>query len=118
MQGVTGTDVAKEASDIILTDDNFTSIVKAVMWGRNVYDSIAKFLQFQLTVNSVAVTVAFIGACILEVGVYKHGHLVEENRFARGRHDLNKWHRLDPQSHKQTHWVTSLFGSVFRSAFR
>jgi len=74
VQGVTGTDVAKEASDIILTDDNFTSIVKAVMWGRNVYDSIAKFLQFQLTVNSVAVTVAFIGACILEVGVYKHGH--------------------------------------------
>ena len=66
-QGVTGTDVAKEASDIILTDDNFTSIVKAVMWGRNVYDSIAKFLQFQLTVNAVAVTVAFIGACIIEV---------------------------------------------------
>jgi len=66
-QGVTGTDVAKEASDIILTDDNFTSIVKAVMWGRNVYDSIAKFLQFQLTVNAVAVTVAFLGACIIEV---------------------------------------------------
>ncbi|GMT07576.1 hypothetical protein PENTCL1PPCAC_29750, partial [Pristionchus entomophagus] len=44
--GIAGTDVAKEASDIILTDDNFTSIVKAVMWGRNVYDSIAKFLQF------------------------------------------------------------------------
>merc|ERR1719500_2214303 len=60
--GIAGTDVAKEASDIILTDDNFTSIVKAVMWGRNVYDSIAKFLQFQLTVNVVAVVVAFIGA--------------------------------------------------------
>ncbi|KAK0399648.1 hypothetical protein QR680_003144 [Steinernema hermaphroditum] len=57
--GIAGTDVAKEASDIILTDDNFTSIVKAVMWGRNVYDSIAKFLQFQLTVNVVAVVVAF-----------------------------------------------------------
>lgn len=55
--------MAKESSDIILTDDNFTSIVKAVMWGRNVYDSIAKFLQFQLTVNVVAVTIAFIGAC-------------------------------------------------------
>jgi P-type E1-E2 ATPase len=38
--GIAGTDVAKEASDIILTDDNFTSIVKAVMWGRNVYDSV------------------------------------------------------------------------------
>uniref|UniRef100_A0A673LVK2 Calcium-transporting ATPase n=1 Tax=Sinocyclocheilus rhinocerous TaxID=307959 RepID=A0A673LVK2_9TELE len=64
--GIAGTDVAKEASDIILTDDNFSSIVKAVMWGRNVYDSISKFLQFQLTVNVVAVTVAFTGACITQ----------------------------------------------------
>lgn len=64
--GIAGTDVAKEASDIILTDDNFTSIVKAVMWGRNVYDSISKFLQFQLTVNVVAVVVAFSGACITQ----------------------------------------------------
>ena len=54
------------ASDIILTDDNFSSIVKAVMWGRNVYDSIAKFLQFQLTVNVVAVIAAFIGACVIQ----------------------------------------------------
>ena len=36
------------------------------MWGRNVYDSIAKFLQFQLTVNVVAVIVAFIGACAIQ----------------------------------------------------
>nr|XP_041632657.1 plasma membrane calcium-transporting ATPase 2-like isoform X7 [Drosophila kikkawai] len=64
--GIAGTDVAKEASDIILTDDNFSSIVKAVMWGRNVYDSIAKFLQFQLTVNVVAVIVVFIGACAVQ----------------------------------------------------
>ena len=70
--------MAKEASDIILTDDNFTSIVKAVMWGRNVYDSIAKFLQFQLTVNVVAVTVAFLGACIIKVTfalVYRCGSI-------------------------------------------
>nr|XP_057910516.1 plasma membrane calcium-transporting ATPase 2 isoform X1 [Doryrhamphus excisus]XP_057910517.1 plasma membrane calcium-transporting ATPase 2 isoform X1 [Doryrhamphus excisus]XP_057910518.1 plasma membrane calcium-transporting ATPase 2 isoform X1 [Doryrhamphus excisus] len=64
--GIAGTDVAKEASDIILTDDNFSSIVKAVMWGRNVYDSISKFLQFQLTVNVVAVIVAFTGACVTQ----------------------------------------------------
>uniref|UniRef100_A0A8C1UXI1 Calcium-transporting ATPase n=1 Tax=Cyprinus carpio TaxID=7962 RepID=A0A8C1UXI1_CYPCA len=64
--GIAGTDVAKEASDIILTDDNFSSIVKAVMWGRNVYDSISKFLQFQLTVNVVAVIVAFTGARITQ----------------------------------------------------
>jgi Ca2+-transporting ATPase len=60
--GISGTDVAKDASDIILLDDNFSSIEKAVLWGRNVYDSIRKFLQFQLTVNIVAVLVAFIGA--------------------------------------------------------
>lgn len=64
--GIAGTDVAKEASDIILTDDNFSSIVKAVMWGRNVYDSISKFLQFQLTVNVVAVILAFTGACVMQ----------------------------------------------------
>lgn len=72
-QGIAGTDVAKEASDIILTDDNFSSIVKAVMWGRNVYDSISKFLQFQLTVNVVAVIVAFTGACITQVGPPRGG---------------------------------------------
>lgn len=70
-QGIAGTDVAKEASDIILTDDNFSSIVKAVLWGRNVYDSIAKFLQFQLTVNVVAVIVAFTGACAVSMSPLK-----------------------------------------------
>ena len=44
--GITGTDVAKQACDIILLDDNFASIIKACMWGRNIYDSIRKFLQF------------------------------------------------------------------------
>lgn len=63
--GIAGTEVAKEASDIILTDDNFTSIVRAIVWGRNIYDSIAKFLQFQLTVNVVAITVAMSSALLL-----------------------------------------------------
>ncbi|KAI1710590.1 e1-E2 ATPase domain-containing protein [Ditylenchus destructor] len=74
--GIAGTDVAKEASDIILTDDNFTSIVKAVMWGRNVYDSISKFLQFQLTVNVVAVLTAFIGACVIADSPLKAVHML------------------------------------------
>ncbi|KAE9293090.1 Plasma membrane calcium-transporting ATPase 4 [Phytophthora rubi] len=64
--GISGTAVAKDASDIILMDDNFNSIVNAIKWGRNVYDSIAKFLQFQLTVNVVAISLAFIGAVVLE----------------------------------------------------
>jgi len=44
--GIAGTEVARESADIILLDDNFKSIVKAVLWGRNIYDSIKKFLQF------------------------------------------------------------------------
>jgi len=49
-----GTQVAKEAADIIITDNNFATIVTACKWGRNIYESIRKFLQFQLTVNVVA----------------------------------------------------------------
>jgi len=59
---IAGTEVAKEASDIILMDDNFTSIVKALMWGRMVNDAVRKFLQFQITVNITAVLLAFISA--------------------------------------------------------
>jgi calcium-translocating P-type ATPase len=60
--GIAGTEIAKEASDIIILDDNFVSIVRSCMWGRNVYDNIRKFLQFQLTINAVALVLAFIGA--------------------------------------------------------
>lgn len=60
--GITGTEVAKEASAIILMDDNFASIVKAMMWGRAVNDAVKKFLQFQVTVNLTAVLLTFITA--------------------------------------------------------
>eukprot|EP00591_Stephanopyxis_turris_P012974 CAMPEP_0195528096 /NCGR_PEP_ID=MMETSP0794_2-20130614/30084_1 /TAXON_ID=515487 /ORGANISM="Stephanopyxis turris, Strain CCMP 815" /LENGTH=1188 /DNA_ID=CAMNT_0040659157 /DNA_START=69 /DNA_END=3632 /DNA_ORIENTATION=+ len=60
--GISGTQIAKDAADIILLDDNFASIVTAAKWGRNVYASIQKFLQFQLTVNIAAVTIALTGA--------------------------------------------------------
>lgn len=49
-------------SDVVILDDKFGSIVKAIMWGRAVYDNIRKFLQFQLTVNVVALILVFIGA--------------------------------------------------------
>lgn len=61
--GIAGTKVAQSASDIVILDDKFSSIVKAIMWGRSVYDNIRKFLQFQLTVNVVALLIVFIGAC-------------------------------------------------------
>jgi Ca2+-transporting ATPase len=60
--GIAGTEVAKEASAIILMDDNFTSIVKALLWGRAVNDAVKKFLQFQITVNITAVLLTFITA--------------------------------------------------------
>ena len=76
--GIAGTEVAKEASAIILMDDNFSSIVKAIMWGRAVNDAVKKFLQvsmpfiitptvltspkFQVTVNITAVILTFVSA--------------------------------------------------------
>ncbi|RKP10508.1 PMCA-type calcium-translocating P-type ATPase [Thamnocephalis sphaerospora] len=60
--GIAGTEVAKEASSIILMDDNFNSIVAAIKWGRAVSDSVRKFLAFQLTVNICAVVLAFVSA--------------------------------------------------------
>lgn len=49
--GIAGTEVAKEASDIILMDDNFASIVSAIMYGRSVNDAVKKFVQFQISVS-------------------------------------------------------------------
>lgn len=64
--GITGTEVARSASDMILLDDNFSSIVKGCLWGRNIYDSVRKFLTFQLTANFVAVSFSIIGSLILQ----------------------------------------------------
>ncbi|RHY33037.1 hypothetical protein DYB32_001924 [Aphanomyces invadans] len=60
--GIAGTDLAKEAADIIIMDDRFASIKQSVLWGRCVYDNIRKFVQFQLTVNVVALALTFLGA--------------------------------------------------------
>ncbi|KAL1964114.1 hypothetical protein VTN77DRAFT_7532 [Rasamsonia byssochlamydoides] len=60
--GIAGTEVAKEASSIILLDDNFKSIVTAIAWGRAVNDAVSKFLQFQITVNITAVCLTFVSA--------------------------------------------------------
>jgi magnesium-transporting ATPase (P-type) len=64
--GIAGTQVSQRACDIVLMDDNFASTVVAVKWGRNVYDSVCKFLQFQLTVNIVAIIVASLGAVVYQ----------------------------------------------------
>jgi P-type Ca2+ transporter type 2C len=55
--GITGTEVSKEASDIVLLDDSFATIVKAIHWGRGIYENFQRFLQFQLAVNLSSVIV-------------------------------------------------------------
>ena len=61
--GITGTEVSKEASDIILLDDSFSTIVRAVHWGRGIYENFQRFIQFQLTVNLSSVL--FVLASVL-----------------------------------------------------
>ena len=67
--GESGTQVAKNASDIVILDDRFDSIVRSIVWGRNIYASIRKFLQFQLTVNFVAVVLSVLSAAIIRQSV-------------------------------------------------
>ena len=61
---IEGTDIAKEASDIVILDNNFSSIVIAIIYGRSIYENIRKFLEFQLTVNFCACILVFICSCI------------------------------------------------------
>ncbi|MCI0641362.1 MAG: calcium-translocating P-type ATPase, PMCA-type [Gemmataceae bacterium] len=65
--GIAGTEVAKEASKIVLLDDAFSTIVKAVHWGRSLYENIQRFIQFQLTINVSALTITFLGILLFSV---------------------------------------------------
>ena len=58
--GISGSEVSKNAADIILTDDNFTTIIHGIKWGRGVYQNFQRFIQFQLTVNIIAFLIAII----------------------------------------------------------
>lgn len=62
--GIQGTDIAKDAADIIILDDNFSSIVRSVVWGRTIYDNIRKFIQFQLSINISACLLVLIASAI------------------------------------------------------
>ncbi|GKU94889.1 hypothetical protein SLEP1_g8314 [Rubroshorea leprosula] len=62
--GIAGTEVAKESADVLILDDNFSTIATVAKWGRSVYINIQKFVQFQLTVNVVALIVNFSSACL------------------------------------------------------
>src|SRR5262249_31223184 len=65
--GVAGTEVSKEASQIVILDDAFSTIVKAVHWGRALYENIQRFIQFQLTINVSALAITFLGILVFNV---------------------------------------------------
>jgi P-type Ca2+ transporter type 2C len=64
--GITGTEVSKEAAVMVLTDDNFATIVKAVEFGRGIYDNLAKYIRFQMAAL-VAFILSYLGAAIFEI---------------------------------------------------
>lgn len=63
--GISGCQVAKESSDIVILDDNFKSVFRATQWGRNIYDNVRKFIVFQMTVNISALLVVFLSGATL-----------------------------------------------------
>ena len=64
--GECGTEIARDVSSIVLLDDNFDSLVKAVVWGRNIGQAVRKFLQFQLTVNFSLTILTIVGASVMK----------------------------------------------------
>ncbi len=77
--GRCGTALAKEASDIVVLDDDFRSIVKSVVWGRCVYDNIRRFLQFQLTANVSTLFISFVSAVVIKDTPFKAVQLLWVN---------------------------------------
>jgi calcium-translocating P-type ATPase len=77
--GKCGTEFAKEASDIVILDDDFGSIVKSVIWGRCIYNNVRRFLQFQLTANVSTLFISFVSAVVLRDTPFKAVQLLWVN---------------------------------------
>ncbi|KAG2547456.1 hypothetical protein PVAP13_9KG101600 [Panicum virgatum] len=84
--GIAGTEVAKESADVVILDDNFSTIVTVAKWGRSVYVNIQKFVQFQLTVNVVALLVNFSSACF--TGIFYFVNCVNLSSLSHDLHFL------------------------------
>lgn len=102
--GISGTQVAKEASDIIIMDDNFESIVKSVLWGRTIFENIRKFLVFQMTVNIVALIITVVSA-ITTYMVFPY-----INMDSRGIPTITKFH--PPLAPVQLLWVNLIMDTL------
>ena len=68
--GQIGTQSAKNASDIVVLDDKFDSIVRAIVWGRNVFNSIRRFLQFQLTINLFLIFISIASSALFRQSLF------------------------------------------------
>jgi magnesium-transporting ATPase (P-type) len=124
-----GTDVAKEAGDIVILDDNFASIKKAVLYGRTIYNSIKKFVAFQLTINIAAVAVSVLGPII---GIERPLGIVQMlwvnlcmdtlaaiafgGEAALSRYMLEKPRRRDEDIIDKKMWSAVAVGGIFISA--
>lgn len=124
-----GTDVAKESGDIVILDDNFSSIKKAVLYGRTIYKSIKKFVAFQMTINIAAVAVSILGPIIgvdkpLGITQMLWVNLVMDTlaaiafggEGALGRYMLEKPRRRDEDIIDKKMWSAIGVGAVFISA--
>ena len=74
--GISGTEIVKSASDITILDDNFVSVLSAVLYGRNIIDNVCRFVQFQITIYIVTLTLVFAGACLLGNEVFSSVQLL------------------------------------------
>lgn len=63
--GIAGCEVAKDAADIIILDDNFKSVFRACQYGRNIYDNIRKFIQFQMTVSISCIVIVLLSGATM-----------------------------------------------------
>lgn len=82
--GIAGTEVSKNAADIILADDSFGTIVEAIKWGRGIYNNFQRFIQFQLTVNIIAFLIAIISQILGEEMPFSTIHLLWINIIMDG----------------------------------
>ncbi len=123
-----GTDIAKESGDIVILDDNFSSIKKAVLYGRTIYKSIKKFITFQMTINIAAVSVSILGPLVgidkpLGITQMLWINLVMDTlaaiafggEAALGRYMLEKPKRRDESIIDKKMWSAIVTGGLFIS---